>query len=113
MIVLITVCLDTFNIAVLLVQWKKVHDTLQCLKALVGMKQPPLSIVVVDNASPQNIVDALIQEWSAVWRSCRESLPCLRREDEPLPEGVECLPRLDGNRAFAGGNNAALRAISG
>lgn len=46
-----------------------------------------------------------------LWGSFGKSSPIVCTEQDPLPEGQDCLLCLDTNRGFAGGINAALRQI--
>ena len=77
--------------AVIIVNWNGVADTLEVLRELEGIDGPSLRIIVVDNGSSDDSVDVL-------------------RRDAPHVELVE----TGENLGFAGGNLAGLRhALAG
>lgn len=73
-------------VAVLIVNWNGVSDTLEVLRELDGIEGPPLEIIVVDNGSTDDSVEVL-------------------RRERPEIELVE----TGENLGFAGGNLAGLR----
>jgi len=78
-------------VAVIIVNWNGVADTLEVLRELEGIDGPSLRIIVVDNGSSDDSVDVL-------------------RRDAPHVELVE----TGENLGFAGGNLAGLRhALAG
>ena len=73
-------------VAVLIVNWNGISDTLEVLRELDGIEGPPLEIIVVDNGSTDDSVEVL-------------------RRERPEIELVE----TGENLGFAGGNLAGLR----
>ncbi|MDO5483895.1 MAG: hypothetical protein Q4F27_03215, partial [Desulfovibrionaceae bacterium] len=99
------------EVAILLVNWRNTPDTLACLEVLAGLVEAPLAVIVVDNGSGPEAAYRLAQGWAGLWQKLGRQAPCVCREGDVLPEGRDCLLLLDDNRGFAGGNNAALRAL--
>ncbi|WP_428419653.1 glycosyltransferase [Methylibium sp.] len=114
------------NTAVILVNWCGWRDTLECLGSLLLLRAPPASIIVVENASPDDSAQHLgawcrgeteqaperEQEAIAVLRRAPADLDWLELwEDEPMPLRLPrvLILRSRTNGGFAGGNNLGLR----
>lgn len=115
------------RLAVVIINWNRWADTLECLESLMRTDQP-VRIVLIDNASSD---DSLLQirNWASgetVWETPAGALGRLTRPPlrKPIPireltdeealtarPGAELLTiiRSSENRGFAGGNNLAMR----
>ena len=114
------------NTAVILVNWCGWQDTLECLGSLLRLNAPPASIIVVENASPDDSAQHLRawcvgelehlperdHEGIAILKRAPPSLDWLERwEDEAMPSPLPrvLILRSRTNGGFAAGNNLALR----
>ncbi len=116
------------GLGVILVNWNRWQDTVECLESLMR-STVPLRVAVVDNASADGSLDR-IEAWArgeqpapladpAMERFSRPPSPkpvaCRRLGpgDDPTP-GTEWLLLIDSgaNLGFAGGNNVGLRALA-
>lgn len=115
------------RLAVIIINWNRWADTLECLESLMRTDQP-VRIVVIDNASEDDSV-ARIKAWAngeEGWETPAGPLGRLTRPPlrKPIPlreltdeealttrPGNELLTiiRSSENRGFAGGNNLAMR----
>ncbi len=77
------------HVTIVILNWNREADTLECLDSLAGMNYPSFSIVVVDNGSTDGSPGA-IERWG------REHLPLT-------------LIRNAENRGFVGGSNQGMR----
>lgn len=112
--------------AVILVNWCGAKDTIECLGSLLGLEQAAGTVIVVDNASPDDSVSR-IRTWlqggstQAAERPipgvsiCERMRPevswCELTDDQDLPTPLPrfVLVRSQRNGGFAGGNNIGLR----
>ncbi len=117
------------TLGVVLVNWNRWQDTLECLESL-SRATVPLRVVVVDNASGDGSLDR-IEAWARGEQDAPAADPTMARFSQPGcakpvsirrlgPEGdhalgMEWLTLIDsgGNLGFAGGNNVGLRALQG
>lgn len=76
------------RVAIILVNWNGLADTLACLESLAGLSYPAYEIILVDNGSTDPSVDTLRRAW-----------PQVR------------LTEAGTNLGFVGGNNLALRQV--
>ena len=77
------------HVTIVILNWNRVADTLECLDSLVRMKYPSFSIVVVDNGSTDGSPEA-IERWG------REQLPLTQIRNAE-------------NRGFVRGSNQGMR----
>lgn len=77
------------HVTIVILNWNRVADTLECLDSLVRMKYPSFSIVVVDNGSTDGSPEA-IERWG------REQLPLAQIRNAE-------------NRGFVRGSNQGMR----
>ncbi len=77
------------HVTIVILNWNRVADTLECLDSLVRMKYPSFSIVVVDNSSTDGSPEA-IERWG------REQLPLTQIRNAE-------------NRGFVRGSNQGMR----
>lgn len=77
------------HVTIVILNWNRVADTLECLESLAQMAYPSFSIVIVDNGSTDGSPEA-IEQWG------REHLPLT-------------LIRNTENRGFARGSNQGMR----
>lgn len=117
------------RLGIVLVNWNRWADTLECLESVLR-SSVPVQVVVVDNASSDGSGDQ-IAAWAAGERLAEASSAALAPlSTPPLPKPVK-LVRLDGaasaetdpvdgavtlieaanNRGFAAGNNIGLRHL--
>jgi GT2 family glycosyltransferase len=78
--------LNPAGVRIIVLNWGRAAETIECLRSLEAADLGGASVMVVDNGSPPETVEAL-----------RRAFPRLR---------ILCLPE---NRGFAGGNNAGIR----
>ncbi|UAJ09329.1 glycosyltransferase family 2 protein [Glacieibacterium megasporae] len=117
------------RLGVVLVNWNRWSDTIECLETLLR-STIPLRIVVVDNASSDGSSDR-IAEWAAGATPARALSPVFADMSQPGWPKPIVLRRLDagtaatatpdtstitlidagGNLGFAGGNNVGLRFL--
>jgi len=74
------------SVSVILVNWNGRNDTLECLHSLAKVSYAPMHIIMVDNASADDSVDAVKREFPS----------------------VEVIPNKT-NLRFAGGNNIGIK----
>jgi len=74
------------SVSVILVNWNGRNDTLECLHSLAKVSYAPMHIIMVDNASADDSVDAVKREFPS----------------------VEMIPNKT-NLRFAGGNNIGIK----
>lgn len=74
------------SVSVILVNWNGRNDTLECLHSLAKVSYAPMHIIMVDNASADDSVDAVKREFPS----------------------VEVIPN-ETNLRFAGGNNIGIK----
>src|SRR3990167_1687104 len=74
------------KITLIILNWKKTEDTLECLRSALALKDPNLEILLVDNHSGDGVCDRV-------------------RRDFPSVIVLENA----GNLGYAGGNNAGIR----
>ncbi len=74
------------KITLIILNWKKTEDTLECLRNAVALKDPHLEILLVDNHSGDGICERVRRDFPAV-----------------------VLLENPGNLGYAGGNNAGIR----
>lgn len=101
-----------------LVNWKGSQDTIACATSLLAAEHDGMTIVISENASPDDSIARLIQWADATLtrddRIARPLPPHARRliewvRDEPaLPPLRLVLSENDGNLGFAGGNNVGI-----
>ena len=118
------------RLGVILVNWNRWADTIECLESL--LRSPvPMRVVVVDNASSDDSV-ARIAEWAAGTLPATPAAPAMAAFGSPPvakplavtrltaaaaaatdPDPATRLTLIDGgdNLGFAGGNNAGLRHL--
>lgn len=117
------------RLGIVLVNWNRWADTIECLESL--LRSPtPVRIVVVDNASADGSAERIV-EWAAGGLVAQPADPAMARFSQPPSAKPAALVRLDaataaatppadaavtlidsgGNRGFAGGNNAGLRHL--
>ena len=77
------------HVTIVILNWNRVADTLECLDSLVRIKYPSFSIVVVDNGSTDGSPEA-IERWG------REQLPLTQIRNAE-------------NRGFVRGSNQGMR----
>lgn len=77
------------HVTIVILNWNRVADTLECLDSLVRMKYPSFSIVVVDNGSTDGSPEA-IERWGS------EQLPLTQIRNAE-------------NRGFVRGSNQGMR----
>ncbi len=117
------------RLGVVIVNYRRVADTIECLESLLR-SSVPLRVVVVENGSGDGSAEAI-----AAWAAGREApvaasaemaawstpplpkpLPCRQIGPDAIatpPEGVLTLITSAENRGFAGGNNLGLRHLLG
>lgn len=105
--------IKAINCAVILVNYNNYADTLACLVALMRLTTAPAHIVVVDNGSCTEDVEALHSGWSALCRAQKSTAPQVLSGHD---KGFLCMPThalicLKQNLGFSGGNNVALRML--
>ena len=122
--------MTTPPLGVVLVNWNRWQDTIECLESLLRSPHP-LHVVVVDNASADGSVDQ-IAAWARGERPAGVASPEMAKYSQPpLPKplpvtildaaaahapGATAGPGLTlvhsgGNLGFAGGNNVGLRLL--
>jgi len=103
----------------ILVNWKGWRDTIECLRSLEAAEHDGLTIVVSDNASPDESVDQ-IRAWANDRFHCVDADPnfpsssCVHRSfrwqrDGEKPPFRLILTENTDNLGFAGGNNVGIR----
>lgn len=117
------------RLGIVLVNWNRWPDTLECLESLLA-STIPLRIVIVDNASSDGSRERIIA-WAAGDQPAVPVEPGMARFSQPpaaKPVGLAVLSATDaalqdpgnapttlidggGNLGFAGGNNAGLRHL--
>lgn len=115
------------RLAVIIINWNRWADTLECLESLMRSDMP-VRIVVIDNASSDDSLNR-IRAWASgaeAWETpagplgrltrpvLRKPIPIAEITDEEAPNarpGRELLTILKSseNRGFAGGNNLAMQ----
>ncbi len=115
------------RLAVIIINWNRWSDTLECLESLMRTDQP-VRIVVIDNASTDESLER-IRSWASgadSWETptgplarltrppLRKPIPLVELTDEEAltaRPGRELLTIIKSseNRGFAGGNNLAMR----
>ncbi len=120
---------DRPRLGVVLVNWNRWADTLECLESL-HKSAVPMRIVVVDNGSADGSA-AHIVDWAAGTQAAAPADPAMARFSQPPVAKPLALARLSaaeaaatdpgdarltlidggGNLGFAGGNNAGLRHL--
>lgn len=89
--------------------WNGWHDTLECVRSVLGAQRLPTQIVICDNGSMDGSVQHLAEAFA------RDGVPCavfpspaaLLRSQQP-PKLV-ALVEIGENLGYAGGNNVGLR----
>ena len=117
----------TAALGVILVNWNRWPDTLECLESLTRATVP-LRVVVVDNASADGSLDR-IEAWARGDETATAADPAMAQFSQPPSlkpiayrrhgpnedhtPGDEWLTLIDSGRnlGFAGGNNVGLRAL--
>lgn len=112
--------------AIVLVNWRGAKDSIECLGSLLNLEHPPATVLIVDNASPDDSVER-IRNWLRGESSQQpeHTIPSVVVEPRMLPGVSWCeidaddvlphpLPRFvlvksRVNGGFAGGNNIGLR----
>lgn len=101
-----------------LVNWRGAADTIVCLDSLVQVEDQPQSIIICDNASPDDSVARICD-----WATGRFGPPCRAHQKSSSEEIWEWSLRLDGrqstgklslvvlreNGGFSTGNNAGIK----
>lgn len=96
------------NTAVILVNYNNPRDSLNCLECLDRLASPPLAILLVDNGSAPEKLEALCRGWRRHRLGSGKVAPSIHN-GTPAPQGPQdlILP-LPCNKGFAAGNNAAI-----
>ena len=114
------------RLGVILVNWNRWADTVECLESL-ARATIPLRVVVVDNASSDGSLDR-IEAWALGEQAATATDPAMARfsqpaaakpiaccrfgpGDPPCTSGWLTLIDSGSNLGFAGGNNVGLRAL--
>ena len=116
------------RVGVVLVNWKRAADTIECLESLLR-STIPLQVVVVDNASGDGSLET-IAAWAAGTHGQTAASPAMAAFSEPAfvkplpvvqmaadaaaatdPQGILTLIASDHNGGFAAGNNIGLRHL--
>ncbi len=126
------------HVAIVVLNWNRCEDTLECLGSLQRLRYPSYQIIVVDNGSTDGSAEK-ITAWakdnavnvpvvlnyspgtpSVVWPDESErnveggGMPIGRARDERLlARGRVTIIRLGANLGFAGGNNVGIRYALG
>jgi GT2 family glycosyltransferase len=115
------------RLAIVMINWNRPEDTIECLESLLRT-DIPMRVIVVDNGSEDDSIDRL-QRWAAGETPYEPPLGPMRRftapaVQKPVPvrivsdaEAVESAPGDEvltiiaspENRGFSGGNNVGLR----
>ena len=98
--------LHTHDVAAIVLNYKGSRDTVACLDSLYALASPPGSIIVVDNASPDDSVRQILGSWKQ-WASPHLVRP--GSAEEAAPPTSALLLQLDNNNGYASGNNAGIR----
>ena len=101
--------LSASGCAVVLVHYNNATDTLDCLRALEALQEPPAYTVVVDNNSQSEELHILREGWQAIAASSSSPSEIQQGGAERL--SLRTLLILPENTGFAGGNNAALQLL--
>ena len=105
------------TICVVLLNWKGVDDTVECLQSFQAQNEPAgLHLVVIDNASADGSVERLMG-WAQINKIPTEVLDYYAADDrlvaasDAVPAGTQrlTLVRSDGNTGFCVGNNLGAR----
>lgn len=117
------------RLGVVLVNWNRWADTIECLESLLH-SPTPARIIVVDNASGDGSAERIV-EWAAGGLAAAPADPGMARFSQPPAAKPVTLARLDaataaatppadtavtlidsgGNLGFAGGNNVGIRHL--
>jgi len=110
------------RVYVVVLNWMNVDDTLECLESLVGLEGVEASVIVCDNASPNDSVRQLLSwgrtrlEAINTARNARGRRPLQFRDltgatsPPAIADGPEVvLIQTGANKGYAGGNNVGIR----
>lgn len=97
--------------AVVLVHYNNVQDTLACLRSICTLQNQPNYIVITDNGSQPEALQALREGWVALCGKLELAPPVIVSPDVQGLAGQAVLLTLSDNTGFSGGNNAALRLL--
>lgn len=94
------------NVIIIIVNYNGSDDTIECLNALIKLKEHPLGIIVVDNASNNDSVAKIFNEWSKI------SNPILINENNinnKYYNAVNIIAVANKNNGYAAGNNIGIK----
>lgn len=97
------------SVAVIIVNWCNIPDTLVCLESVAGLIHRPLACLVVENGSGEYEGRQLADAWWKLWKKYEKKQPIMCHAGEVLSEGQDCLILAQENLGFAAGNNEAIR----
>lgn len=95
--------IDVSQVVIIVLNYCGVSDTIHCLKSLYKLDCKPLSIIVVDNNSPDDSASIIQQAWPEATSVTEETALSLQQ----LPDAL--FFQLKVNNGYASGNNAAIK----
>ena len=90
------------RLGVVLVNWRRAADTLECLESVLR-SDIPLHVVVVDNASGDGSIEAIVL-WGDGDEAAPVAAPAMARLDDPAAE--QAAPRPSPDRSRSGDRHA-------
>nr|WP_148041410.1 glycosyltransferase family 2 protein [Rufibacter immobilis] len=108
---------STPKIYTIIVNYKSWQDTVECIESLLKIKYANNQIIVIDNASPNNAFEALINWASDYWTHEPDAFAIIPAEYQEssvppthtFPNAKLLLYRSSINGGFAAGNNIGIR----
>lgn len=104
----------TRPVLVVLLNWNRAADTIECIQSLLASAYPAFTIMVCDNASTTEDFQSMLS-WAEQMREVsRASFKVLPREEAEagasfIPKEQILFVKVGENRGFAAGNNIGLR----